>query len=96
MFPDGGRVALEKLLPDLDFALSALLEDLDARGLLETTLVLVMGEFGRTPRIGQVVMITARLAMLATPSTPHLTASPITISSRLAMSQPEPRIERIA
>jgi uncharacterized protein (DUF1501 family) len=32
------------------------LEDLHGRGLLETTLVLVMGEFGRTPRIGQIVM----------------------------------------
>src|SRR5216683_7696302 len=45
-----------KLLPPLDVALSALLEDLHGRGLLETTLVLVMGEFGRTPRIGQVIM----------------------------------------
>ncbi len=44
------------LLPPLDEALSALLQDLHERGLLETTLVVVMGEFGRTPRIGQVVM----------------------------------------
>jgi hypothetical protein len=44
------------LLPPLDCSLSALLEDLAARGLLDETLVLVMGEFGRTPRIGQVVM----------------------------------------
>jgi hypothetical protein len=44
------------LLPPLDVGLSAFLDDLDARGLLESTLVLVMGEFGRTPRIGQVVM----------------------------------------
>jgi hypothetical protein len=45
-----------KLLPPLDVGLSALLDDLHQRGLLETTLVVVMGEFGRTPRIGQVVM----------------------------------------
>ena len=45
-----------KLLPPLDESVSALLDDLDQRGLLESTLVLVMGEFGRTPRIGQVVM----------------------------------------
>ncbi|MCC7419455.1 MAG: DUF1501 domain-containing protein [Planctomycetaceae bacterium] len=38
-------------LPQLDMSLSALLDDLDERGLLETTLVVVMGEFGRTPRI---------------------------------------------
>jgi hypothetical protein len=44
------------LLPPLDVGLSALLEDLEVRGLLATTLVLVLGEFGRTPRIGQVVM----------------------------------------
>ncbi len=40
-----------ELLPMLDQSLSALLEDLDQRGLLEQTLVVVMGEFGRTPRI---------------------------------------------
>ena len=45
-----------RLLPPLDEGLSALLADLDAQGLLTSTLVLVMGEFGRTPRIGQVVM----------------------------------------
>ena len=43
------------LLPPLDEGLSALLQDLHLRGLFESTLVLVMGEFGRTPRIGQVV-----------------------------------------
>src|SRR5262249_31685001 len=46
----------DKLAPPLDGALSALLGDLSARGLLDETLVLVMGEFGRTPRVGQVVM----------------------------------------
>jgi hypothetical protein len=39
------------LLPFADQALSALIEDLDARGLLDSTLVVAMGEFGRTPRI---------------------------------------------
>lgn len=39
------------LIPCLDLALSALLEDLDACGLLLETLVLVMGEFGRTPKL---------------------------------------------
>ena len=38
-------------LPELDRAFSALLTDLDQRGLLDTTLVLVTGEFGRTPEI---------------------------------------------
>src|SRR5262245_6141976 len=37
------------LAPVLDRTLSVLLEDLHQRGLLETTVVLVMGEFGRTP-----------------------------------------------
>jgi hypothetical protein len=35
----------------LDYALAALLEDLDQRGLLESTVVLAVGEFGRTPKI---------------------------------------------
>jgi hypothetical protein len=38
-------------LPPLDLAFSALLDDLDQRGLLDETLVVAMGEFGRTPRI---------------------------------------------
>ena len=37
--------------PIFDRAYSALLDDLDARGLLQSTLVVAMGEFGRTPRI---------------------------------------------
>ncbi len=40
-----------KLLPALDLASTALLEDLSARGLLEQTLVVWTGEFGRSPRI---------------------------------------------
>jgi hypothetical protein len=42
-------------LPELDRSLSALLEDLDQRGMLDSTLVVVMGEFGRTPRINDKV-----------------------------------------
>jgi hypothetical protein len=41
----------DHLLPRLDWNLSALLEDLQQRGLLEHTLVVCMGEFGRAPRI---------------------------------------------
>jgi hypothetical protein len=41
------------LLPLADQALSALIEDLDARGLLDSTLVIALGEFGRTPRINK-------------------------------------------
>lgn len=40
--------------PLLDHAFSVLLDDLDERGLLETTLVVCMGEFGRTPRINSI------------------------------------------
>lgn len=39
------------LLPLADQSLSALIEDLDDRGLLDSTLVIGMGEFGRTPKI---------------------------------------------
>jgi hypothetical protein len=42
-----------ELLPMLDQGLSTLLEDLDQRGLLAQTLVVVMGEFGRTPKINR-------------------------------------------
>ena len=39
--------------PILDRAYSALLDDLQDRGLLETTLVVCMGEFGRSPKISK-------------------------------------------
>jgi uncharacterized protein (DUF1501 family) len=42
-----------QLLPWLDSALSTLLRDLSDRGLLDTTLLIVTGEFGRTPRINK-------------------------------------------
>ncbi|HEY1861590.1 MAG TPA: DUF1501 domain-containing protein, partial [Gemmataceae bacterium] len=48
-----GSYGMGWCLPCLDEALSALLIDLQERGLLETTLVVVAGEFGRTPRINQ-------------------------------------------
>jgi len=40
-------------LPPLDLAFSALLEDLSARGLLDETLIVMLGEFGRTPQINK-------------------------------------------
>ncbi len=40
-----------RLLPPLDQGVAALLDDLDATGLLSETLVMVLGEFGRTPKI---------------------------------------------
>lgn len=42
----------EVLLPPFDRAVSALADDLEARGLLDEVLVVITGEFGRTPRIG--------------------------------------------
>ena len=41
------------LLPPTDAAFAALVEDLDERGLLDETLVIMMGEFGRTPQVQQ-------------------------------------------
>lgn len=46
-----GSYGMGWCLPRLDEALSALLVDLEQRGLLDSTLVVVTGEFGRTPRI---------------------------------------------
>ena len=40
--------------PTLDHTLSTLLEDLEQRGLLESTIVIAMGEFGRTPEKNQI------------------------------------------
>jgi uncharacterized protein (DUF1501 family) len=50
----GGIVkGLKPLLPRLDQALSALITDLEIRGLLNDTLVLALGEFGRSPTFSQ-------------------------------------------
>ncbi len=46
-----GAFGLGWALPNLDQAVSALLDDLHLRGLLEDTLVVMVGEFGRTPKI---------------------------------------------
>lgn len=43
--------ALRKRLPTWDQTVAALISDLDSRGLLETTMVIALGEFGRTPKI---------------------------------------------
>jgi hypothetical protein len=42
---------LDRKLPEFDQGFSALMNDLDQRGLLDDTLVLAMGEFGRTPKV---------------------------------------------
>jgi len=42
---------MNNMLPNLDKALSALLADLDEKGLLDSTIVLCGGEFGRTPKV---------------------------------------------
>lgn len=43
----------ERLLPPTDAAFASLIEDLTERGLLDETLVMMMGEFGRTPRFNK-------------------------------------------
>ncbi len=43
--------AMRRMLPPLDHALSALIDDLSAHDLLDSTLILMSGEFGRTPRV---------------------------------------------
>jgi hypothetical protein len=44
----------DRLCPVFDRAMSTFLQELDERGLLETTLVVALGEFGRTPKVGVV------------------------------------------
>jgi hypothetical protein len=47
----GGEALKTQLIPKLNAGLSTLLADLHDRGLLKETLVVAMGEFGRTPRV---------------------------------------------
>jgi uncharacterized protein (DUF1501 family) len=48
---DNFRKLKDKLLPPMDQAVSALIDDLHQTGMVKRTLLIVMGEFGRTPRI---------------------------------------------
>ena len=43
----------DKLLPPFDRGVAAFVQDLDQRGLLDSTMVIALGEFGRTPRINK-------------------------------------------
>jgi uncharacterized protein (DUF1501 family) len=45
--------SLDKKLPEFDRAVSALVADMHARGTFENTLLVVMGEFGRTPKLNK-------------------------------------------
>ncbi|MFO0907956.1 MAG: DUF1501 domain-containing protein [Isosphaeraceae bacterium] len=44
---------MHRVLPILDRAVGTLIDDLDQRGMLDSTAVVVMGEFGRTPRMNK-------------------------------------------
>ncbi|MBM3727280.1 MAG: DUF1501 domain-containing protein [Acidobacteria bacterium] len=48
---DNDKSHRDRLCPTLDRTLPALVDDLEERGLLDSTLVIAMGEFGRTPAI---------------------------------------------
>jgi hypothetical protein len=48
---DNFNTMKKALLPEFDRAFAGLLEDLHERGMLDTTLVIAMGEFGRTPKV---------------------------------------------
>jgi hypothetical protein len=48
---DNLKAAIEKELPPTDKAIAALIRDLERRGMLDSTLVMVTTEFGRTPKI---------------------------------------------
>jgi hypothetical protein len=47
------ETGMHRVLPIVDATVSSLIEDLDSRGLLDSTMVIVMGEFGRTPRMNK-------------------------------------------
>lgn len=48
---DNIKNGIERNLPETDKAIAALINDLDERGMLDSTLVMVTSEFGRTPKI---------------------------------------------
>jgi hypothetical protein len=49
----GNFTSMRNQLPKLDIGLSGLIYDLEERGMLQDTMIIMSGEFGRTPRINQ-------------------------------------------
>jgi len=47
------KVMKDSFMPKLDRGVAALIRDLDDRGMLDSTLVIVLGEFGRTPKVNE-------------------------------------------
>ncbi len=45
--------AYQKKMPEFESSIAALIEDLAGRGMLERTMVIALGEFGRTPKINE-------------------------------------------
>ncbi len=82
--------------PKLDRGLSALLEDMDERGLLKETLVVAIGEFGRSPRIGVSTSgnsnapTAATTGRIATPASSPAAASPAARSTASPTRPPRP------
>jgi hypothetical protein len=66
---DNFKALKSRLLPRLDGAISGLLQDLSDRGMLETTLVVCLSDFGRTPKVnpsaGRDHWSTAGIALMA-------------------------------
>ncbi|HEV3121809.1 MAG TPA: DUF1501 domain-containing protein, partial [Isosphaeraceae bacterium] len=66
---DNFKSLSQRLLPRLDTALASLLQDLSDRGLLDSTLVVCLSDFGRTPKVnpsaGRDHWATASVALLA-------------------------------
>ena len=81
--------------PLLDQVLSTLLDDLGRRGLLETTLLLCMGEFGRTPRINSIG--SATIGIIAIPRSglgPACEAGTLSARATPAANTPPPSRSR--
>ena len=66
-YPSDHEKSTKPLMADFDEAFPVLLEDLEQRGLLQTTLVLVIGDFGRTPKINFSAAVITGLAHFPSP-----------------------------
>jgi len=50
---NAARGIIENTVPAFEAAIAALIQDLDQRGMLDSTLVIALGEFGRTPKVNK-------------------------------------------
>ena len=77
----------KRLLPPLDRGVAALLDDLEVRGLLDETLVVMLGEFGRTPKVTTMPVPNLPAEIIGPPAFLACSPGPVSAAGKSSASQ---------